>query len=48
MKNILIKNIKGLAGILEGNSKALRGNQLSDLEMIENAFLAIEDGKISF
>lgn len=48
MKNILIKNIKGLAGILEGNSKALRGEKLSDLEMIENAFLAIEGGKISY
>jgi imidazolonepropionase len=48
MKNILIKNIKGLAGILEGNSKALRGKELADLEMIENSFLAIEDGKISY
>lgn len=48
MKNILIKNIKGLAGILEGNSNALRGKELSDLKMIENAFLAIEDGKISY
>jgi imidazolonepropionase len=48
MKNILLKNIKGLAGILEGNSKALRGKELADLEMIENAFLAIEDGKISY
>lgn len=48
MKNILIKNIKGLAGILEGNTKALRGKELSELGMIENAFLAIEDGKISY
>ena len=48
MKNILIKNIKGLAGILEENSKALRGKDLSNLEMIENAFLAIEDGKILY
>lgn len=48
MKNILIKNIKGLAGILEGNSKALRGKDLSDIQMIENAFLAVEDGKISY
>ena len=48
MKNILIKNIKGLAGILEENSEALRGQALGQLEMIDNAFLAIEDGKISY
>jgi len=48
MKNILIKNIKGLAGILEDNTKALRGKDLSELKLIENAFLAIEDGKISY
>ena len=48
MKNILIKNIKGLAGILEDNNKALRGKELSKLKLIENAFLAIEDGKISY
>lgn len=48
MKNILIKNIKGLAGILEYNNKALRGKALSELKLIENAFLAIEDGKISY
>lgn len=48
MKNILIKNIKGLAGILEENSKPLRGKELSNVKMIENAFLAIEDGKISY
>jgi len=48
MKNILIKNIKGLAGILENNNKALRSKELSELKLIENAFLAIEDGKISY
>ena len=48
MKNILIKNIKGLVGVLENNSKALRGKELSDLKTIENAFLAIENGKISY
>jgi imidazolonepropionase len=47
-KNILIKNIKGLVGVLENNNKALKGKDLSELAMIENAFLAIEDGKISF
>lgn len=48
MKNILIKNIKGLAGILEDNNKALRGKDLSELKLIENAFLAIENGEISY
>jgi imidazolonepropionase len=48
MKNILIKNIKGLAGILENNNAPLKGKVLAELAMIENAFLAIEDGKISY
>ncbi|MCB9225384.1 MAG: imidazolonepropionase [Crocinitomicaceae bacterium] len=47
MANLLIKNIKGLAGILEDNTGPLRGEALGKLEVIENAFLAIEDGKIS-
>ena len=45
--NILIKNIKGLAGILEANEAPLRGTQMNDVTCIEDAFLAIEDGKIS-
>jgi imidazolonepropionase len=48
MKNILIKNIKGLVGILEDNNKALRGAELSELKSINNAFLAIENGEISY
>lgn len=47
MSNILIKNIKGLGGILEGNSSALKGEQLAKFDVIENAYLAIEDGKIA-
>lgn len=47
MGNLLIKNIKGLAGILEGNIGPLCGKDLNQLRVIENAFLAIEDGKIS-
>jgi imidazolonepropionase len=47
MQNILIKNIKGLGGILEGNTAALRGDQLAKFEVLENAYLAIEDGKIA-
>jgi len=48
MKNILIKNIKGLVGILENNSTPLKGDKLANLKQIENAYLAIEDGKISY
>ncbi|MEO9532312.1 MAG: imidazolonepropionase [Crocinitomicaceae bacterium] len=47
MANLLIKNIKGLVGILEGNNAPLRGKDLAKIEQIENAFLAIEDGRIS-
>jgi len=47
MSNLLIKNIKGLAGILENKVPALRGKDLAALEIIENAFLAVEDGTIS-
>ena len=47
MKNILIKNIKGLAGILEGNGSALRGDSLGQLNVLENAYLAIDNGLIA-
>lgn len=47
MGNILIKNIKGLAGILEENTRALRGKELSQINEIENAYLAIENGRIA-
>ena len=47
MANLLIKNIKGLVGILEGINAPLRGKDLAKIEQIENAFLAIEDGRIS-
>ena len=47
MSNILIKNIKGLAGIRKEITGPLRGRQLAELEVIENAFLAIDDGKIA-
>ncbi|HIP36111.1 MAG TPA: imidazolonepropionase [Crocinitomix sp.] len=46
MKNILIKNIKGLAGVLENNTKALRGKELTSINIIQNAYLAIENGII--
>ncbi|MBK7127839.1 MAG: imidazolonepropionase [Crocinitomicaceae bacterium] len=47
MKNILIKNIKGLAGILEGNTSALRGDALGQLNVLENAYLAVDNGLIA-
>ena len=43
---ILIKNIRGLAGVYEEAPSLLRGKEMNKLPMIENAFLAIEDGKI--
>ena len=46
--NILIKNIKSLVGVLENSSAALKGADLSQLSQIENAFLAVEDGKIAY
>jgi len=48
MKNILIKNIKGLVGVLEANKSPLKGKELNQLQIIDNAFLAIEEGKIAY
>lgn len=47
MGNILIKNIKRLCGVLEENQGPLRGEALNKLAGIDNAFLAIEDGRIA-
>ncbi len=44
---LLIKNIRGLAGVYEEAPKHLRGSEMENLPTIENAYLAIEDGKIS-
>ena len=43
---ILIKNIKGLVGIDDGNILKKSGAEMSQLTIIENAFLLLEDGKI--
>lgn len=48
MKNILIKNIKGLIGVVIDPNGPKRGKSLNELSIIEDAFLAIEDGRISF
>lgn len=44
---LLIKNIKGLAGAYQEAPNFLRGKDMEKLPMVENAYLAIEDGKIS-
>jgi imidazolonepropionase len=48
MKNILIKNIKGLIGVVIDPNGPKRGKSLNELSIIEDAYLAIEDGRISF
>jgi imidazolonepropionase len=44
---LLIKNIKGLAGVYDKSPEYLSGAQMNILPVLENAFLAIEDGKIA-
>ncbi|SDG86617.1 imidazolonepropionase [Pedobacter terrae] len=43
---MLITNIKGLVGLHPKDKLVLRGNELSDLPVLENAWLLIEDGLI--
>lgn len=44
--SLLIKNIKSLVGVLENNSQALKGKELSVLNSIDNAWLSIVNGRI--
>jgi imidazolonepropionase len=46
MKKLLIKNIKGLVQAGEDISMILRGEEMKSLPIIENAFLALEDGEV--
>lgn len=46
MKKILIKNIKGLVQVENEHVIVKKGAQMSELPILENAFLAIEDGII--
>jgi imidazolonepropionase len=46
MKKILIKNIKALVQVGENIPELKRGIEMQDLPMIENAFLALEDGMV--
>ncbi len=47
MSKILIKNIKELIGTTSSNTLLKKGKEMNQLNTIENAFLAIEDGKIA-
>lgn len=47
MKSVLIKNIAGLVHSKTPISKALRGEALKQIDLLENAYLMIEDGIIS-
>lgn len=44
---ILIKNIRGLVGAYENAPKVLHGKEMDALPILDNSFLAIEDGIIS-
>jgi imidazolonepropionase len=46
MRKILIKNIKALVQVGEDIPVIKRGQEMQDLPVIENAFLALEDGEI--
>lgn len=46
MSKILIKNIKGLVQCGENLPKIRKGAEMNDLPILENAFLAMEDGEI--
>ncbi|MCB0488379.1 MAG: imidazolonepropionase [Cyclobacteriaceae bacterium] len=44
---MLITNIKGLAQVRESTPGVIKGGAMADLPIIEQAFLAIKDGKIA-
>lgn len=45
--NILITNIKGLAQVRDNTPSVLAGSTMAELPVLENAYLAIADGKIA-
>jgi imidazolonepropionase len=47
MKKILIKNIRGLLGVYEHNPRVLKGKEMNHLPVLEDAWLAIDGGKIA-
>ncbi len=46
MKKILIRNIKGLVQAGEGIKTMINGEEMGFVPIIENAFLALEDGEV--
>lgn len=46
MKKLLIKNIKGLVQVGENIPNVLKGSEMKSVPMIENAYLALEDGMV--
>ena len=46
MKKVLIRNIKGLVQYGEDLPKVRKGAQMKELPILENAYLALEDGVI--
>lgn len=46
MAKILIKNIKGLVQVGEDLPKIRKGKAMQELPILENAFLALEDGEV--
>jgi imidazolonepropionase len=46
MSKILIKNIKGLVQVGEELPMVLKGKEMRELPILENAFLALEDGEV--
>jgi imidazolonepropionase len=45
--DIFITNIKGLVQVRKNGSAALRGKEMAELPVLENAWLTIEEGRIS-
>jgi imidazolonepropionase len=47
MKKVLIKNIRGLLGVHDPKKEVLKGKEMNDLPQLQDAWLAIENGKIA-
>ena len=46
MKNLLFKNIKGLVQVGENLPKLIKGNKMNSVPILEDAFLAMENGEV--
>jgi imidazolonepropionase len=46
MKNLLFKNIKGLMQVGENLPKLIKGNKMNSVPILEDAFLAMENGEV--